>query len=89
MKIPMISKRQFNKLKKFFPVPRGNKILDDRIFLAAASELSIQVPFGAKCMKYMANLIPYAKNSLVGASRESSEEYSRPSQLNVESAISR
>lgn len=34
MKIPMISKRQFNKLKKFFPVPRGNKFLDERVFLS-------------------------------------------------------
>ena len=34
MKIPMLSTRQFNKLKKFLPVPRGNKKLNDRIFLS-------------------------------------------------------
>lgn len=34
MKIPMVSKRQFNKIKKFFPVPRGHKLLDDRIFFS-------------------------------------------------------
>lgn len=34
MKIPILSKRQFNKLKKFLPVPRGHKRLDDRVFLS-------------------------------------------------------
>lgn len=34
MKIPMISKRQFNKIKKFLPVPRGHIKIDNRIFLS-------------------------------------------------------
>lgn len=34
MKIPIISKRQFNKLKKYLPAPRGNKFLDNRVFIS-------------------------------------------------------
>ena len=34
MKIPIITKKQFNKLKEFLPLPRGNKKIDNRIFLS-------------------------------------------------------
>lgn len=34
MKIPILTKKHFNKLKKFLPVPRGNKKIDNRIFLS-------------------------------------------------------
>ena len=34
MKIPMITEDQYSKLVNFLPVPRGNKIIDDRIFIS-------------------------------------------------------
>lgn len=34
MKIPMITEEQYSKLTKFLPVPRGNKIIENRVFIS-------------------------------------------------------
>lgn len=87
MKIPMISKRQFNKLKKFFQSPGTINFLMNASSSAAVFGSFVRMHCGAKYLKSMANLTQCERSSAAGARRGYSARFFHHFPLSVENAI--